>query len=189
MDPKDLPPPKRAPKTISLKRSMAQSAIKEAKANIEKSLSSIRTKIKDQAPSNNALKAMEERLLQLQIKTINERELLKETKESLQAKEASLLEREAILEAREKFVESRYESMPDKSNDPVSPEERNALESLRLELERREHTLKEIEELLVERESYIEECENELVSRSLAMTEKEAQLEQLEENIQQMRDA
>ncbi|MEM7792647.1 MAG: hypothetical protein AAF546_14675, partial [Verrucomicrobiota bacterium] len=77
MDRKNIPPPKRTDKTISLKRSMTRSAIKEAKENIAKSLSSIRTKI-HQPETSNALKAMEERLLQLQVTTINEREMLKE---------------------------------------------------------------------------------------------------------------
>lgn len=162
---------------------MAQSTIKEAKANIEKSLSSIRTKLYQESPENSALKKLEERLLQLQVKTINERELLKETKESLDAREASLLEREALLDAREKFVESRYESMPDKSQDPVSTEEREALEALRVEQERREQSLRELETLLAERETFIEQCENELVSKSMQLTEIEAQLEQREENV------
>lgn len=51
------------------------------------------------------------------------------------------------------------------------------------QLEQKQQELKELEERLTEREAYIESCEDDLVMRTLKMSEREAELEQMAENI------
>lgn len=162
---------------------MTRNVIKEAQAQIDESMKKLRDRVHN-GPTAESVKRLENALIKLQARTINERLILKEKEDSLFAMEQDLTERNKLLEAKSKVVESRYESMPDKSLSPVQKNERDALEHLRLELEKRDASLQQLQNLLNEREAYIEQCENDLCQRGQELIEREAHLEQAEENLQ-----
>lgn len=159
---------------------MTRNTLKEARAQIDKSMATLRDRVRN-GPTESSIKRMEDALVKLQAKTMNERILLKEKEESLLAMEQDLVERNKLLEAKTQVVESRNAVIPDQSLNPVQKDEREALEALRLELENREGSLKELQELLNEREAYIEKCEDELSNQAYKLTEREALVEQAEE--------
>jgi hypothetical protein len=178
---KKLPPPVKKKRNLDLKTSMTRNVIKEARAKIDQSMEKLRDRVRN-GPTEASIQRMEDALVKLQARTINDRLLLKEKEESLSTMELDFIERNKLLEAKSQVVESRYESMPDQSLSPVQKNERDALEQLRLQLEQRDTSLKELQDLLNEREAYIEQCENDLCDQAYKLTEREAFLEQAEEN-------
>ncbi|MDP4692933.1 MAG: hypothetical protein NWS00_00145, partial [Opitutales bacterium] len=68
------------------------------------------------------------------------------------------------------------------TNSAISTEEREAFDALKRELNNQEQSLKNARKMLHEREDFIEQCENELVEKSMLLTEREARIEQREED-------
>lgn len=120
-------------------------------------------------------------LLELQADIINRERLLNETERRLQHYELEINEREALLRAGKQVVEA---SIPRKVEiaPSISTQENEAFEALKHELEHQAKSLKDARRSLDEREVYMESCENELVEKSIILTEREARVEQQEED-------
>ena len=123
-------------------------------------------------------------LLELQADLIIREGLLNEKEMRLLNHEREINEATALLEAHQKILLSTR--LPAKKisdeTDQIQPAERAAFDALKRELLQQEVSLKEAREMLQERDLFIEECENELVEQSMILTEREAQIEQREED-------
>ena len=127
---------------------------------------------------------IEASLLDLQANIIIREGLLNDKEMHLICRERELNEAKALLEAHRKILSSTRVPAK-KRNDlasKVDPAERRAFNALKLELLQQEESLKEARKMLQTREKFIEECENELVEQSMILTEREAHVEQREED-------
>ncbi len=124
---------------------------------------------------------MEAHLLEIQAEIANRQERLNSREKQLEMRERDLRESEALLSARSKVLESRNTKSPFGEHPVVSDEEREAIEVLKRELDAQGKTLQHTRKMLHDREIYVEQCENELVEKSLILTEREARIEQVEE--------
>lgn len=121
---------------------------------------------------------------------------------SLRQWEAALLERECHLQDAEARVAERERELAEaaalwqarahlqavamarpRPRSALTPEEHDALEVWRAELERQEATLREDKAALREREAYLEESENRLLDKVQAQQELETELEQRAEDL------
>lgn len=126
---------------------------------------------------------MEAHLLELQAEVIRREDFVSEKERKLMELERELNEKEALLEARRRVIESSIRSTdPNHPSQQISAEELDALKKLKAELDAQESALKEGRRSLRDRERYIEECENSLVAKSMELSEREAQIEQSEED-------
>ncbi len=95
-----------------------------------------------------------------------------------------LFESESVVKAREKVEEaSSQDSASGKTE--MSAEAKEALEKLKTELEMEEAAIKESKEMLLEREEFLETSENTLFEKVMAQQERETELEQLAEELDQ----
>jgi chromosome segregation ATPase len=118
-------------------------------------------------------------LLEIQAEIYRREEALSEKEIKLKNLERELYEKDALLEARLKLMESTSNRVIEAGSEA---EELDALKKLKAELDAQEAALKSSREELLDRERYVEECENTLVQKSTELTEREAALEQLEDN-------
>jgi chromosome segregation ATPase len=181
MKPKDMPPPppppEREPKRkLSLKAAMAVATKAEGHQVFKPLMNPM-----DEFPSasSGAQQDMEAHLLELQADIINREELLNDGEKQLNARELELNEREALLKARKQIIES---STGGPNGAAISTEEKEALKALKKTLDAQEASLRGARDMLHTREAYIEECENALVEQSMILTEREARVEQREED-------
>ncbi len=124
---------------------------------------------------------LEKNLRQLEA-TLAERERqVEESEARLADRERDLAEAEALLIAREKLAAAARKPVPAQA--VVSPEEKQALEQLRAELERQEANLKEAKQALREREQFLDDSEAKLFEKVQAQQEKEIELEQRDEDL------
>lgn len=123
-----------------------------------------------------------ERTLRQLERTLAERErIIAETQARLAERERDVAEAEALLKAREQL--NLVTRKPAAAPAGVSPEEKAALEGVRVELERQEASLKEAKEIVREREQFLDESETKLFEKVQAQQEKESELEQREEDL------
>lgn len=192
IDPKTLPPPRREDprRRLNLKLSMVRQSVRQTQDSIKHSLENIQSKVQQSGdrtiaiqPTEPGLKRLEDHLVILEARLFSERELLSEMTRSLHEREIALDQKAALIEARDQIVLSRQASMPNKAGDQVTREEREALETFRAELEKRERSLQEREDFLETRSAYVEECENDLLERTLRLTEREAEIAQAEDDL------
>jgi len=118
-------------------------------------------------------------LLEIQAEIYRREEALSEKEIKLKNLERELYEKDALLEARLKLMESTSNRVIEAGSEA---EELDALKKLKAELDAQEAALKSSREELLDRGRYVEECENTLVQKSTELTEREAALEQLEDN-------
>jgi len=178
---KDLPPPTRKPtRRLSLKTAIA--AMSRPESQIVKPLMGPLGE-SCSLPEGKDLE-VEVSLLELQADLIIREGLLNEKEMRLLNHEREINEATALLEAHQKILLSTR--LPAKKisdeTDQIQPAERAAFDALKRELLQQEVSLKEAREMLQERDLFIEECENELVEQSMILTEREAQIEQREED-------
>lgn len=178
---KKLPPPIRKKKRhLSLKAAVA--AISRSQTTIIKPLMDPRCEFPK--AKKNLLEDMQANLIDLQADIIVREGLINDKETRLQEKELELNEREALLEAHRKILVTN--SMPAKklneASGKVGSAERLAFETLKRELATQEESLKNTRKMLQERDEFIEQCENELVEKSMLLTEREARIEQREED-------
>lgn len=184
MSAKDLPPPpppNREPKRrLSLKTAIA--AASRTNSTIVKPLMNPLGEFP--AIKTGKQQEMEANLLELQADIIIREGLLSDKEKTLKSRELELNEKEALLEAHRKVLETS--SAPSKAASPISSaigtEEREAFDALKRELVAQEQSLNNARKMLKEREDFIEQCENELVEKSMLLTEREARIEQREED-------
>lgn len=119
-------------------------------------------------------------LKSLQADIINREALIAEQERRLNAWELDLTEREGLLQAHKNLIAAQ--STSNTGDGEQTDAERDALETLRRQLEAQEASIKEARQMLKEREEYIEQCENDLVEKSMELTEREAYVEQREAN-------
>lgn len=127
---------------------------------------------------------MEAYLLELQAEIIVREDQLAQREKRLEARELGLNEREALLEAHRKLLETQKPTSDQEAKDlaKMQTKEARALEALRLQLEAQEAKLLEAKQQLQKRENFIQACEDELVEKSMILTEREARVEQKEED-------
>lgn len=131
-------------------------------------------------PDEDARSAeLERSLRQLELKLVERERLVQERESRLKEYERELAEAEALLAAREQLVAAARKS----TVSHVSPEEKQALEGLRAELERQEAVLKEAQDALHERERFMEESETRLFEKVQAQQEREIELDQREDDL------
>ncbi|MGJ8650450.1 MAG: hypothetical protein ACSHX4_08825 [Opitutaceae bacterium] len=184
MSRKDLPPPpppNRQPKRrLSLKTAIA--AASRTNSTIVKPLMNPLGEFPEIKTGKQ--QEMEANLLELQADIIIREGLLSDKERLLQSHELELNEKEALLEAHRKVID--IHAAPNESasqtNSAISTEEREAFDALKRELNNQEQSLKNARKMLHEREDFIEQCENELVEKSMLLTEREARIEQREED-------
>lgn len=100
-------------------------------------------------------------------------------------RQRELAETEALLLAREAMVAaSRKTQSQGASRRETSAEELIAIERVRTELDRREASLRETRQSLLEREKFLDESEVRLFEKTQNQQEKESELEQWEEELQ-----
>lgn len=123
-----------------------------------------------------------ERTLRQLEHTLAERErVVADSEARLNDHERDLAEVEALLEIRERMLAaSRH---PGTGGDTISPEEREALEQVRAQLERQEISVRESRESLRERELFLDASEERLFEKVQSQQEKEIELEQREEDL------
>jgi hypothetical protein len=175
-----LPPPlKKKKRQLSLKAAVA--AISRSETPISsrgRSATARSPKARDDADQD-----IQTSLIELQADIIVREGLINDKEIRLQYKELELYEKEALLEAHRKILLAN--SLPvNKSNiasGKVDASEREAFEALKRELAAQEESLKNARKMLQERDEFIEKCENELVEKSMQLTEREAWVEQREE--------
>jgi hypothetical protein len=122
---------------------------------------------------------LERSLRQLELKLAERERIVQEREARLREYERELAEAEALLAAREQLVAAARKS----TSAHVSPEEKTALEALRVELERQEAVLKEAQNALHEREQFMEESETRLFEKVQNQQEREIELDQREEDL------
>lgn len=177
-----LPPPRRQPeRRLTLERAM-KAMNKEGepiRLDIKNHDLSSETSTAANLPRTGMEQENEAYLLEVQAEIIRREDTLCEKEMQLKNFERELNEKEALLEARSKVLELSTHSKPGTvaHNDVAQ----DALNKLKAELDTQEAALKEAREALQEREHYIEECENTLVQKTTELTEREAMIEQLEE--------
>jgi hypothetical protein len=176
-----LPPPTRKPaRRLSLKIAMAAAMKSEDHAPIKPLMSPM-----DGFPELSSCKQqdMQACLLELQADIINRERLLNESEKRLQHYQLEINEREALLEASKQVIEASIHRKAQRAPS-ISTQENEAIEAFKHELENQAKSLKDARRILHEREVYIESCENKLVEKSITLTEREARVEQREEDLE-----
>ena len=84
-----------------------------------------------------------------------------------------------MLEARTQIIVSSTHGQRETTN---SNEAKETLDALKMTLDAQEASLKKARKMLHEREVYLEECENAIVEQSMILTDREARMEQSEED-------
>lgn len=177
--PQDLlfPPPERKPKRcLSLKAAVAVATKTEGYTAFKPLIDPINDFSSTRSSSPQEI---ETHLLKLQADIINREELLNQGQKQCKARELELNEQEALLAARNQIIESKANYL---NESLISPDEHSALQTLKKTLDAQEASLKEARKMLREREAYVEQCENMLVEQSIVLTEREARVEQQEED-------
>jgi chromosome segregation ATPase len=184
------PPPKRHPKRqLSLKTAIAAATQREG-AEVRDLLEDFVDDggIKGSGtlvrPQSSRQQDMEAYLLELQAEIVVREDQVAQREKRLEARELELNEREALLEAHRKILSSKHLPTDQEMNDLATErnKENRALHALQNELIKQETVLAENRKALREREDFIQKCENELVEKSMILTEREARVEQDEEN-------
>lgn len=172
-----FPPPKRKPKRhLSIKAAVAVATKTEGHSAFKPLMNPIND---FSSTHSSSPQEIEKHLLELQADIINREELLDQKEKQCKARELELNEQEALLEARRQIIESDANHL---NKSLISDDAQDALQALKNTLDAQEASLKEAREILHEREAYIEQCENMLVEQSIALTEREARVEQKEED-------
>ena len=178
----NIPPPpiRKKPRNLSLKLAI-KAATQRKSASVRPVLNPQDEfpKIKSQSGKQQE---MEAHLLELQGDIVNREELLAEKEKYLEARTLEINEKEALLEAHKKVVDSKMVNVSGAAAESNATE-LAALKALKADLENQEASLKEARNMLYEREIYIEQCENDLLDKSMHLTEREAWIEQREENL------
>ena len=179
---RDLPPPERMQKRrLSLRLAIATATQRDREEFVSLRHSPV---VESSTVSLDEHKAMEARLLDLRAEILVQEDQIAQREERLRSREMELAEREALIEAHNKLIAS--EARTNKADVKIEPDHSDQIDALNLlksELAAQEATLQEVRKTLQDRESYIEECENQLVQKSMSLTEREAQIEQDEEDI------
>lgn len=110
---------------------------------------------------------------------------------SAQAAEQQLSE-EAQAEIEDLYVQvaelkGRLKKAEAGGGDAMSAAERQQLEELKKDLEDREEAVREAKAFIREREIYLDECENTIMEKSMALDTKEAEIDQLREELREER--
>jgi len=187
--PKKYPAPK--PRETAIKLSLPRrraatghsSDVLDASAAARQSINALfsasRTPFNPPEPSK--LLELERTLRQFE-QTLTARErVISETETRLAERERDVAETEALLLAREQVINASHPSSLVAA--AASPAEKEALEQLRLELDKQEAHLKEQKQFLREREEFLDESETKLFEKVQAQQDKENELEQREEDL------
>lgn len=181
-----LPPPIRQTKqSLSLQKAMKAMDKNGKPIRLESKKRSSILSLTQEMPLLRSGQAQEKEayLLELEAEIFRREEALTDKEIRLAALERELNEKDALLEARIKVMETSSDrSISNSSSGHYSSEEFDALKRLKIELDAQEAALKQSRKDLQAREEYVEECENTLVTKSTELTEREAALEQLEDD-------
>lgn len=178
------PPPEKKPeRRLSLKAAMA---LATRAPGHETLMPLVRKNDETLRGNNEAKERIEAYLLNLQADIINREELLEQREKRVAAREKDLNKRANILRKAEQEIESKMkeiESMtpPEKEDDDETPADESTKED---DEEAEDDIYTETRGMLHERETYIEECENALVRKLTELTEREALIEQREEQLE-----
>ncbi|HAV13546.1 MAG TPA: hypothetical protein DCX06_08680 [Opitutae bacterium] len=184
---KELPPPNRQPsRRLSLKPAI--SSLPKQEIGNKKPLMDPKDEFPELPqsvqPSSSKYSEIESGLLDLQSDLIVREGLLSEKEKRLHSFERELHEREALLEAHQKILSARIVTagIRPQTDREISEEELKALEALKKELDEQESSIKQAEQMLLEREDFIAKCENDLIEKTMLLSEREAKVEQREED-------
>jgi len=171
------PPDKRPERKLSLKAAMA---LATKSPGHETLMPLVRKDDESLARNEDSRKNIESYLLDLQADIINREELLAQKEIKLTAREKDLNRRAEFFDERSRELESAM----NKSKSPALAQESNTTsEPVKNQVPAKD-PYKETREMLEERERYIEECENALVNKLTELTKREAEVEQLEEQLE-----
>ena len=190
-----FPPPKEAkdPINLSLPRRRGHvargpfelsDASAAARQSIREIVTATRAPFGAAASSSEAevrLADVEAKLRHLELSLAERERAVEEAEARLAERERDVAEAEALLQARESLVAARRQPPPATAG--VSPEEKEALERVRAELERQEVSVREAKQAIREREAFLDESETKLFEKVQAQQEKEIELEQREEDL------
>lgn len=159
------PPHKKPERRLSLKAAMALAT----KAPGHESLMPlVRKNDETITGDDDSRKKVEAYLLDLQADIINREELLEQKEQRLTARENDLNKRAGTLDEKVSEIEPNIDET---QVSELAPKQK------------KEDLFKETREMLIQREKYIEECENELVKQLTQLTQREAEIEQREEQL------
>ncbi len=122
-------------------------------------------------------------LLQLEARIEERERVVSELESKLHERERDFAETAALLQAREKVFEAARRAHASRPVASISPEEKKAMEALKLELDRHEESIKEQRNALAERERFLDDNEGRLFSKMQEHQEKELELEQKAEDL------
>src|SRR5262245_23016514 len=188
-----FPPPKPRDTTVKLslprRRPIARAstdiidASAAARESINALFSASRTPFAGGAPRADGSKLIElERTLRQLEQSLAERErAIAETESRLTERERDIAEAEALFLAREQVTAATRRQV--NASGGVSPEEKQALEQLRAELERQEEHLKEEKQVVRERQLFLDESEAKLFDKVQEQQDTENELEQRDEDL------
>lgn len=176
--------PRRPRRTVTRSPFEIADATAAARESIKALVSATRAPFAPGGAEATHMVELERTLRQLEL-TLQERErLITESEARLADRERDLAEAEALLIAREQLAAvSRKGPAETEPGLGVSPEERDALQKLRAEIERQEASLEEAKQALREREQFLDESEAKLFEKVQAQQEKEIEQEQREEDL------
>lgn len=138
------------------------------------------------ALSGAQVEELEKALRALEAK-VGEREMaLAEAENKIDEKDRALAETEALLQAREKVIDAMRKQPAPETGAGMNPDELEALNKLKEELDRQEASMKEQRAALQEREDFLNQSETSLFEKMQAQQEKETELEQKEEDLKRM---
>lgn len=115
----------------------------------------------------------------------SKRQELEKLRQELEIKEGAMQNMESVLKERmEKLKTAKTEQQNASKGRQISAEDQAALESIQAKLAQREAELEEREAGIIERESLVTETEESLMDKGMRLQELEAELEQMREDMQ-----
>jgi len=177
-------PRRRSPSLASEASQALVAASEETRRSFEKLVNSTRSPWGNTPEIAQAkVDEMQRLMLDLEAKLKEREHLIAELESKLAERERDLAEAEALLNAREKVMEAAKRAANRGGGQPISDEERAALQALKDELDRQEASLREQKAIVAEREQFLEDNENKLFSKMQEHQEREMQLEQMAEEL------